>query len=262
MKSSGYSTSYASLPSFPTLSSVQFVALTIFPNIFDSFIKTSLIGKAIDSGLIDFKPINIREFTTDKHQRVDDYPYGGGPGMIMKPGPLVRATDFALSLPQKTESVSTSGTVAPQLKSKVINLSPRGVKLTQRVAQELTDYQRLIFVCGRYEGIDQRFIDSKVGMELSIGDYTIMGGEVASMVAIECIARLVPGVIGNSESLKCETHSTDINSRNNYIEYPQYTKPRDIDGLKVPKVLLSGNHKEINNWREQQSLKLRKERDE
>ena len=216
-------------------------AITVFPEMFDS-LNHSLIGKSIEKGILEFQTLNPREFTTDVHKTVDDSPYGGGAGMVMKPEPLGQALD-ALIGPDST----------------IIFPTPAGEIFDQRKARELSSKSHIIFVCGRYEGIDQRVVEyasSKAEtLELSIGDYVINGGEIASVVMIEAITRLIPGVIGNSESLLEESHE------NGLVEYPSYTKPASWQGFDVPEVLLSGNHAEIAKWRaEQQRLRTEKNR--
>lgn len=214
-------------------------AISIFPDFF-SVLDLSLLGKARESGLIEFKAHDLRSYTHDRHKTVDDTPYGGGAGMVMKPEPWGEAFDELL-------------TGRPT----VIFTTPAGKPFTQAIAQELSTKQHLIFACGRYEGIDQRVVDyakTKAEVfELSIGDYVLNGGEVAAVAMIEAICRLIPGVIGNTESLLDESHSAGL------LEYPSYTKPQTWRGLEVPEVLLSGHHAEIATWRHQQSLKRTQE---
>ena len=209
-------------------------AISIFPEFFD-VLDISLLGKARDQGLITFQAHNLRQWTSDKHKTVDDTPYGGGAGMVMKPEPWGEALD----------SVITPETA-------VVFTTPAGKPFTQAVAQELSAKSHLVFACGRYEGIDQRVVDyAKQNCEvyeLSIGDYVLNGGEVAAVAMIEATCRLIPGVIGNAESLSEESHNEGL------LEYPSYTKPQVWRGLEVPEVLLSGHHAEIAKWRKQQSL--------
>lgn len=209
-------------------------AISIFPDFF-SVLDLSLLGKARESGLIEFTAHDLRNYTHDRHRTVDDTPYGGGAGMVMKPEPWGDAFD---------ELLVDNPTV--------IFTTPAGKLFDQKIAQELSSRQHLVFACGRYEGIDQRVVEyasSKAQvMELSIGDYVLNGGEVAAVAMIEAICRLVPGVIGNAESLADESHSDGL------LEYPSYTKPQSWRGLEVPEVLLSGHHAEIDAWRKQQSL--------
>lgn len=210
-------------------------AISIFPDFF-SVLDISLLGKARESGLIDFKAHDLRTYTHDRHKTVDDTPYGGGAGMVMKPEPWGEAFDELL-VGRPT----------------VIFTTPAGKSFSQEVAQELSTKSHLIFACGRYEGIDQRVVEYAKAhaevMELSIGDYVLNGGEVAAVAMIEAICRLIPGVIGNTQSLADESHADGL------LEYPSYTKPQSWRGLEVPEVLLSGHHAEIEAWRREQSLK-------
>lgn len=210
-------------------------AISIFPDFF-SVLDISLLGKARESGLIEFKAHDLRAYTQDRHKTVDDTPYGGGAGMVMKPEPWGEAFDELL-VGRPT----------------VIFTTPAGKSFSQEVAQELSTKPHLIFACGRYEGIDQRVVDYAKAhaevMELSIGDYVLNGGEVAAVAMIEAICRLIPGVIGNTQSLADESHADGL------LEYPSYTKPQSWRGLEVPEVLLSGHHAEIEAWRREQSLK-------
>lgn len=219
---------------------MKITAITIFPEYFAP-IKLSLIGKAIESKVIDFKTVDLREFTYDNHRTVDDTPYGGGAGMVMKPEPWGEAIDAELA----------SGEEVLDL----IILTPSGTRFNQAIANKLVDSKKLVFACGRYEGIDARVAEHYKKMdgvrvhEISIGDYVLNGGEVAALVMIEAITRLIPGVIGNPESLLEESHN-EIGE----VEYPVYTKPSNWRGLEVPEVLTSGNHGEIARWRRQEGL--------
>ena len=216
---------------------MNFDILTIFPEYFD-VLKSGLIGKAIESGKFSVNIVNIRDFSQDKHFKTDDTPYGGGAGMVMTPDPLVRAIE---------------GT-DPNHNAKRIYLSPKGRTLNQKVVQELAKEERLMFVCGNYEGIDERVIDLCIDDEISIGDYVLTGGELASLVCLNAVARYIDGVLHSSESTCEESFSTNL------LEYPQYTRPAEYRGLKVPEVLLNGNHKEIAKWRYEKSLEITKER--
>jgi len=211
-------------------------AVTIFPEFFD-VLDISLLGKAQENKVIDFKAVNLRDYTQDKHKTVDDSPYGGGAGMLMKPEPWGLALDELLN---------------PDGSTVLIVPSPAGELFKQSTAAELAAKEHLVFACGRYEGIDQRVFDwAKDEAEvrlLSLGDYVLNGGEVASLTMIEAIARLIPGVIGNAESLIEESHSEGL------LEYPSYTKPAVWRDLEVPEVLRSGNHAEIAKWRHEQSI--------
>jgi tRNA (guanine37-N1)-methyltransferase len=209
-------------------------AISIFPDYFN-VLELSLLGKAKQSGLIEFQAHDLRSWTTDKHKTVDDSPYGGGAGMVMKPEPWGLALDDVLTP-----------------KSTVIFTTPAGIPFTQKLAQELSTREHLVFACGRYEGIDQRVVEharSEVEvLEVSIGDYVLNGGEVAALAMIEAITRLMPGFMGNAESIVEESHSDGL------LEYPSYTKPQSWRGLEVPEVLLSGHHAEIEKWRRAQSV--------
>lgn len=202
--------------------------ITIFPSFFDSFLSESLIKKACDKKIISFRVHNLRDFTTDKHKTVDDRPYGGGAGMLLKIEPLVKAIR----------------SIRKKIKTRTILLSPAGKQFTQKKAGEYSKkYNHLIFVCGRYEGFDAR-IKKYIDEELSIGPYILNGGEVAAMAVIEATFRLLPEALGNKESLAEESHSKE-----DYVEYPQYTRPEVFQKKSVPKVLLSGNHKKIEEWK-------------
>lgn len=217
--------------------------VTIFPEFF-SVLDVSLIGKARTSGLFDVQVHDLREHTHDKHRTVDDTPYGGGAGMVMKPEPWGEAIDSIL---KSSTSVGETGPAAPIL----IVPSPAGELFSQQIAKELAEAPQLIFACGRYEGIDQRVVDhysERMPVRLlSLGDYVLNGGEVASMAMIEAITRLIPGMVGNPESLVVESHESGL------LEYPSYTKPAEWRGLTVPEVLRSGNHAAIEAWRLEQS---------
>ncbi len=215
-------------------------AISIFPEFFD-VLEISLLGKAQESGLISFEAHNLRDFTHDRHKTVDDTPYGGGAGMLMKPEPWGEAFDKIIG---KDRPV-------------VIFTSPAGKPFNQELARELSHREHLVFACGRYEGIDQRVVDYAGTIaevhEISIGDYVLNGGEVAAVAMIEAIARLIPGVIGNNESLTEESHNEGL------LEAPSYTKPHSWRGLEVPEMLLSGHHAEIEKWRKAQSLERTKQ---
>jgi tRNA (guanine37-N1)-methyltransferase len=215
-------------------------AISIFPEFFD-VLEISLLGKAQEAGLISFEAHNLRDFTHDRHKTVDDTPYGGGAGMLMKPEPWGEAFDKIIG---KDRPV-------------VIFTSPAGKPFNQVLARELSQKEHLVFACGRYEGIDQRVVDYAGTVaevhEISIGDYVLNGGEVAAVAMIEAIARLIPGVIGNNESLAEESHNEGL------LEAPSYTKPQSWRGLEVPEMLLSGHHAEIEKWRKAQSLERTKQ---
>jgi len=209
-----------------------FDIITIFPQIFDSYLKESLIARAQKKKLIKINIHNLRKWTKDKHQTVDDRPFGGGLGMVMKTEPIYRAVSTLKKRKAKSK------------KLKIILFTPRGKKFNQKTAYQLSKLNHLILICGRYEGIDERIAKHIADLELSIGDYDLMGGELPAMITIESIARLIPGVLGKKELLK-----ERITKEKGFIEYPQYTRPELFKKWRVPKVLLSGNHKEIENWR-------------
>ncbi len=204
---------------------------TIFPGIFESPLRESLLGKAGRAGVLDVRVHDIRDFTTDKHRQVDDEPYGGGPGMVMKPEPVFAAVESLGDGPKR-----------------VILLSPAGRRLDQALARELARERWVIVVCGRYEGVDERVVDGLPAEEVSIGDYVLSGGEIPALVLIEAVTRLVPGVVGKEESLDRESFEQGV------LDHPQYTRPQEFRGMAVPDVLLSGNHAEVERWRREAAL--------
>src|SRR5690554_1967700 len=214
--------------------------LTLFPEFFDSPLKISLTGKAIEKGCFDVDLVDIRDFATDKHKSADDVPYGGGAGMVMKPEPLARALDHARERnPQ-----------APR-----ILLTPQGERFNQAMVRELSELPGMILTCGRYEGVDERIREGWIDREISIGDFVLTGGEVGAMILIDAVTRLLPGVLGNVDSISEESFSKPR------LEYPHYTRPRVFEGLEVPEILLSGNHGAIAKWRAAQSdLRTRQRR--
>lgn len=214
---------------------------TIFPRIFQTPLEEGLLGKAIQRGLVEVRVHDIRDYAPGKHRQVDDAPFGGGPGMVMKPEPVFEAVTRTLGyrldeLDRLKREVS------------VIMLTPRGERLTQAKVAELASRPHLALVCGRYEGVDERVLEHLCTEALSIGDYVLSGGEFAALVVIEAVTRLVPGVVGNLESLREESFSGGL------LEYPQYTRPAEYLGWKVPEVLLSGNHGEVERWRRRMAL--------
>jgi tRNA (guanine37-N1)-methyltransferase len=216
--------------------------LTLFPEMFSGYLGQSLVKRAVDAGVLDIKVHNIRDWAQGKQRQVDDRPFGGGPGMVLRPEPVV----------ESVEAVRGQGNEPGHL----VLLTPQGRRLNQRVVEELAGQGRLVLVCGRYEGVDQRAIDLLEPDELSIGDYILGGGEVAAMVVIDAVARLVPGVLGDEESNKQDSFSGDPP----LLEFPQYTRPREYRGLTVPEVLITGNHPEIARWREVQKLERTRRR--
>ena len=211
--------------------------LTLFPEMFES-LKQSLIGKAQEKGVIEINIINIRDYSLDKHKKTDDYTFGGGNGMLMTPQPIYDAIT----------------SIKGYKKAYKIYMSPKGVKFNQQKAIELSKVKHLIILCGHYEGVDQRVIDLLIDEEISIGDYILTGGEIPAMVIVDSLSRFVPNVLGHLESTVDETFS------NGTLEYPQYTRPQEFMGLKVPDVLVSGNHEKIAEWRNEQSKLLTEKR--
>ena len=214
---------------------MKFDVLTLFPEMFE-ILNQSIIGKAIEKSLIDIHLINIRDFSKDKHKKVDDTPYGGGAGMVMKPDVVYDAY----------QSVTDKD-------AKVIYMSPQGKPLNQKKVEELSKENHLIILCGHYEGIDQRVLDKIVDEEISIGDYVLTGGEIPAMVLIDSVSRYVEGVL-KEDSIKEESFS------NGLLEYPQYTRPEIFEGMKVPEILLSGHHENIEKWRKEKSLEMTKKK--
>jgi tRNA (guanine37-N1)-methyltransferase len=221
---------------------MRFDVLTLFPEMFSGYVGQSLLKRAIDAGIVAVVLHNIRDWARGKHKQVDDRPFGGGPGMVLRPEPIVECV----------EAVQSQGDEAGHL----ILLSPQGRRLDQTIVAELARYRRLVLICGRYEGVDQRAIDLLRPDELSIGDYILGGGEVAAMAVIDAVARLVPGVLGDQQSHQQESFSGEPP----LLEYPQYTRPREYRGLRVPDVLVTGNHQEIARWRTEQKLQRTRQR--
>lgn len=218
---------------------MRFDILTLFPDMFGGPFGESIIRRGQDKGLIQIGLHQIRDYTVDRHRTVDDAPYGGGAGMLMKPEPLSAAIESAKKL-------NTDATV--------LLTTPQGKLLTQKLAQELSLKPGLIIICGRYEGVDERIHQHYVDQEISIGDYVLSGGELAAMVLVDSVTRLIPGVLGSDESASTDSFGDGL------LEYPQYTRPPEFNGLPVPAPLLSGNHAEIIRWRREQSLKRTAER--
>ncbi len=220
---------------------MQIFVLTLFPGMFESVLNHSILKRAIERQHLDVQLYNIRDFTTDKHHTTDDVPYGGGGGMVMKPEPIFAAVEHVVA----THQLQTY---------KVIYLSPQGTTLTQPLAKTLAQEERLILLCGHYEEIDERVRLTLVDQEISIGDYVLTGGELAAMVLIDVVARMIPAVVGKTQSVVNESFYGPL------LDFPQYTRPPDFRGLKVPDVLLSGNHKEIATWRQQAALQRTRQR--
>jgi tRNA (guanine37-N1)-methyltransferase len=211
--------------------------ITLFPELFGAPLRTSLLGKAATSGLLTVSVHDLRAYGIGRHRSVDDEPYGGGAGMVMRPEPIFDAV----------EAVGGAG-------AHVVLMSPRGRRLDQRTCRRLASVARVVLICGRYEGVDERVADQLADEEISIGDYVLSGGELPALVLIEAVTRLVPGVLGNERSLESESHKSGL------LEYPQYTRPADYKGHRVPDVLLSGDHGAIARWRAEQSERLTRER--
>lgn len=216
---------------------MKFHFLTIFPEYF-GVLDYGIIGRAAREGRFSVNVVNIRDYSTDKHHKTDDYPYGGGAGMVMTPDPIVRATEAA----------------DPDHKALRIYMSPKGEPFKQSMAKELAAYDELLFLCGGYEGVDERAIELTVDREISIGDYVLTGGELPALVVMNAVARYIDGVLGSSESTVEESFSSGL------LEYPQYTRPQVYRGLSVPDVLVSGNHAEVDAWRSRKSLEITKAR--
>ncbi|MBQ1414742.1 MAG: tRNA (guanosine(37)-N1)-methyltransferase TrmD [Lachnospiraceae bacterium] len=213
---------------------MKITVLTLFPDMVAQALHTSIVGRAMDAGILEIRTVDIRDYAENKHNSVDDYPYGGGAGMVMQAGPVVRAVRAAKAeLPEGTRVVYTS---------------PQGSVFTQETAKRLASEESLIILCGHYEGIDERALELTVDEEISIGDYVLTGGELPAMVMIDAVARLLPGVLHNDTSAETESHQESL------LEYPQYSRPREFEGLEVPEVLLSGDHAKVDAWRREQSL--------
>jgi tRNA (guanine37-N1)-methyltransferase len=215
---------------------IRFDVLTLFPGIFESYVRQSLLEDAIVAGLVQVHTWNVRDWTQDKHQKVDDRPFGGGPGMVLMAQPVVDAVE---AVQAKAEPPG-----------KLVMLTPAGERLTQRTVEKLATEPRLLLLCGRYEGFDDRIRQLLNPWEISVGDFVCNGGEVPAMVVIDAVIRLIPGVLGDETSAADESHSEP-----GRLEYPQFTRPRNFRGLEVPEVLLSGNHAAVAKWRQEQSAK-------
>lgn len=216
---------------------MKITILTIFPEMFESVLNSSILGRAREQGLIEVECVDIRPFSTLKHKNTDDYPFGGGAGMVMLAQPIMDAM----------ESVTGEG-----FSGRRIYMGPRGTTLTTAKARELAKEEHLVLLCGHYEGVDQRALDACIDEEISIGDYILTGGELAAMVLTDCVSRFIPGVLGSGESAEEESFSDGL------LEYPQYTRPRELKGMEVPEILLSGDHAKIRAWRRQESLRATK----
>jgi tRNA (guanine37-N1)-methyltransferase len=217
--------------------------LTLFPEMFQGPFQESIVGRAMERGLVSIQVYNIRDYAHDKHRMADDYPFGGGGGMVLKPEPLFLGVEDVKSHiadesdPQRAED------------TQVVLLSPQGETLTQEIVKEMTSHHDIIFICGHYEGVDERVREHLIDREISIGDYVLSGGEIPAMVVVDSLVRLIPGVVGDTESLEDDSHSSGL------IQFPQYTRPSEYRNWPVPPVLLSGNHQEVHLWRRRQSLR-------
>ena len=212
---------------------MQFDIFTLLPEVFPSYLETSILKRAAERGLIEVRVHNIRDYTHDKHHTTDDTPYGGGGGMVMKPAPVFEAIESVLT---------------PQPACPVIMLTPQGRVFDQHVADELSRHKRIALICGRYEGIDERIREHLVSDEISIGDYVLTGGELPALLVVDAVARLLPGVLGDPTGAEDDSHASGL------LEYPHYTRPPEFRGWEVPEVLLSGDHAKIEKWRREQSL--------
>jgi tRNA (guanine37-N1)-methyltransferase len=217
---------------------MQFEVFTLLPEVFPSYLETSILKRARERGLIDVRIHNIRDYTHDKHHTTDDLPYGGGGGMVMKPEPVFEAVETVLGLRS-----GTPPTLVP-----VILLTPQGRVFDQRAAQELSRYERIALICGRYEGVDERIREHLVTDEISIGDYVLTGGELPALILIDAVSRLLPEVLGDPTGAQDDSHASGL------LEYPHYTRPPEFQGWSVPEILLSGDHGKIEKWRREQSL--------
>lgn len=223
---------------------MDFYVMTLFPEMVDAGLNTSIIGRAMEKELLTIQTVNIRDYTLDKHKRVDDYPYGGGAGMLMAVEPVVRTYHHICDEIKKTTGNET--------KPRVIYVTPWGHTFTQKMAKEFSKEEQLVFLCGHYEGIDERALEEVATDFVSIGDYVLTGGELPTMVMIDAISRLIPGVLNNEDSAEYESFSDGL------LEHPQYTRPEEYNGKRVPEVLLSGHHANIEKWRKEQSIERTK----
>lgn len=218
---------------------MKFHLLTIFPEFFAGPFEFGVVARARNSGLLEIETRNLRDWTVDRHKTVDDRPFGGGEGMLLKPEPLFDAVESIL--PQRSE------------RTRVVLLSAQGAKFDQSAARRLLQYDELLLICGRYEGVDERVAERLVDEELSIGDYVLSGGELAAAVIVDCVARLIPGVLGNGDSAQFESFEAS-GHQPGVLDCPQYTRPAEFRGWKVPEVLLGGNHEEIRRWRRRAAM--------
>ncbi len=222
---------------------MRFEVFTILPEVFPTYLDTSILKKARERGLIDVHVHNIRDYTHDKHHTTDDTPYGGGGGMVMKPEPIFEAIESVLGLNADPTQPEPASNIP------VILLTPQGRVFNQTIAEELAQHDHVALLCGRYEGIDERIREHRVTDEISIGDYVLTGGEIPALILIDAVSRLIPGVLGDPTGAEDDSHSMGL------LEYPHYTKPAEFRGWKVPDVLTSGDHAKIDKWRREQALR-------
>ncbi len=212
---------------------MRFDIITLFPELIETYTQNGIIGRAVENGMFELEFANLRDYSEDKHKKVDDYPYGGGPGMLLKPEPMFKALDAII-----------------KQNSYIIYLSPKGSLFNQQKAKELSEKEHIVLIAGHYEGIDQRIIDKYVNEEISMGDYVLTSGELPVLMIVDAVGRLLPGVLGSDESSVDESHS------NSLLEYPQYTRPESYLGMDVPEILLSGHHKKIEEWRRFKAIEV------
>ena len=226
---------------------MKFDIITIFPHIFDAYFSESIVGRAQKNNQVEIKVHNLRDFVSDKHKTVDDTPYGGGVGMVLKIEPIYKCVEF-IKNNYNSKFKGQNSKLKSSLRERTILFSAKGKRYIQADAKRLLKYDNLILICGRYEGVDERVAKYVADEEISIGDYVLTGGEIPAMVLVDSITRLIPGVLGNAQSPVSESHNQE-----GYLEHPQYTKPEEFMQWKVPEVLLGGNHKEIGEWRKAKS---------
>jgi tRNA (guanine37-N1)-methyltransferase len=226
---------------------MRFDMFTLFPGIFESPLKESMLKRAIESGLLDVQLHNIRDYAAGRHQVTDDYPYGGGGGMVMKPEPVFSAVESVLKA-EASDAPVQSEIRNPQSKIPIVLLTPQGRPFNQQIATELAQHDRVALICGRYEGFDERIREQLATDEISIGDYVLTGGELAALVVVDAVIRLKPGVLGDPTGAVDDSHASGL------LEYPHYTRPPEFRGWRVPEILLSGDHAKVDRWRREQAL--------
>ena len=234
--------------------SLRVDVLTIFPKMFDAVLGESIIKRARKKGVVKINVVDLRDFSKDKHRKVDDKPFGGGPGMVMNAGPFFEAVNHIKQNTENSDQMESRAKSREKPKTKVILLGPKGRTFDHKLAKRLSKYRHMILLCGHYEGVDERVREYLADEEVSIGDFVLTGGELAAMTIIDAVVRLLPGSLGNKDSSRDESFSKGL------LEYPQYTRPANYKGMNVPEILLSGDHKKISQWRKNQSLKITKTR--